>query len=122
MQRDAIEIRNNEVTGNFLGAPFARQVLNVAECLRFSFAQILAGGFVLHQDDARPEKVNIDVVAGNLFYRLLKAGNRPAGNTKDLKNSFQKVCFSALSLFAPVQSRENLIALCRISFQEIGMN
>jgi len=38
-----------------------------------------------------------------------------------LKNSFQKVCFSAISLFAPVHSVEKAIARCRISFQERGM-
>ncbi len=36
------------------------------------------------------------------------------------KNSFQKVCLSALSLVVPFHSRENLMALWRISFQEIG--
>jgi len=41
---------------------------------------------------------------------------------KTWKNSFQKVCFSALSLLMPAHSRENLIALCRISFQLIGMS
>jgi hypothetical protein len=34
---------------------------------------------------------------------------------------FQRSLLRALLLAAPVQSRENLIALCRISFQEIGM-
>jgi len=36
-------------------------------------------------------------------------------------NPFQRVRFTALSLLTPAQSRENLIALCRISFQLIGM-
>ena len=37
-----------------------------------------------------------------------------------LKNSSQKVCFSACSRFAPVHSLEKAIARWRISFQEIG--
>ena len=40
---------------------------------------------------------------------------------KTSKNSFQNVCFSALSLFAPAQSRANWMAFWRISFQEMGM-
>jgi len=40
---------------------------------------------------------------------------------KTWKNSFQKVCFSALSLLTPAYSRENLIAFWRISFHEIGL-
>jgi hypothetical protein len=85
VQCDAVEIRNDDVTGNFFCAAFAHQVLNVAERLRFGLAQILASGFVFHQDDARPEQVNIAVVAGNLFHRLFKAGNRAARHAEDLK-------------------------------------
>ena len=55
VQGDAVEIGNDDVAGNFFRAPFARQVLNVAERLRFGLAQIFASGFVFHQDDARPE-------------------------------------------------------------------
>jgi hypothetical protein len=38
-----------------------------------------------------------------------------------MKNSFQNVCFSALSLFTPVQSPAKRMAFWRISFQEIGI-
>jgi hypothetical protein len=41
---------------------------------------------------------------------------------KAAKNSFQNVCFSALSLLTPAHRRENWIAFWRISFQEIGMD
>jgi hypothetical protein len=37
------------------------------------------------------------------------------------KNSFQKVCFSALSLRAPAQELAKRMALWRISFYESGM-
>ena len=63
----------------------ARKILNVAERLRFGVAQILAGGFVFHQNDAGPEKINVAVVAGNFLHRLFKAGHRAAGNAEDLK-------------------------------------
>jgi hypothetical protein len=61
------------------------------------------------------------VIAGNFFTGSSKLATARRETPKTSKNSFQKVCFSALSLFAPVQSRENRIALWRISFQEIGM-
>jgi hypothetical protein len=38
------------------------------------------------------------------------------------KNAFQNVCRSARSLDSPAQSLENLTALWRISFQEMGMD
>src|SRR3972149_8096997 len=41
---------------------------------------------------------------------------------KTSKNWFQNVCFSALSLRAPAQSRAKRMAFWRISFQEIGMD
>jgi hypothetical protein len=76
---------------------------------------------VFNEDGARLQRVKIAVDIGNLFYRLFKAGHRAAGNTEDLKEfNLQSLLLRAL-LFAPVQSRENLITLCRISFQEIGM-
>ena len=51
------------------------------------------------------------------FPRRSSADNGPAENNEDLKAD----CFSALPLLAPVQSREDLIALWRIAFQETGM-
>ena len=72
VQRDAGKIRNDDVTGNFLVPPFARQVLYVTERLRFGLAQILAGGLVFHQNDAGPKEINVTVIAGNFLHRSSK--------------------------------------------------
>ena len=37
------------------------------------------------EQDARPEKINAPVVAGNFLYRLFKAGDDAAFDAEDLK-------------------------------------
>ena len=48
------------------------EVLNVTEGLRFGLAQVLAEALVFHQQDARPEQVNIFVVAGKILDGFFK--------------------------------------------------
>ncbi len=65
VQGDAGKVGNDDVSGNFVRSSFAREVLNVAEGLRLGFAEVFAAALVLDQYLARPEQINVAVIAGN---------------------------------------------------------
>ena len=66
VQGDAGEVGDDDVAGNFICAAFAREVLDVAERLRLGLAEVFAEALVFDEHDARPEKINVAVVAGDV--------------------------------------------------------
>jgi hypothetical protein len=121
VQGNTGEIGNDNVARNFGGASFAGEVLNVAKGLGLGLAEILAEALVLDEQESAPEQVDVAVVAGDGFYGSSKLATALRAMPKTLKNSFQKVCFSACSRLTPVQSFEKAMARWRISFQESGI-
>ena len=85
MKGDAGEVRDDDVPGNLVHAPLAREVLNVAEGLGFGFAEIAAKTFVFDQHFAGPEEVDESVLAGDLSYGLLEAGDDAASDAENFE-------------------------------------
>ncbi len=56
VQGDAGEVGDDDVAGNFIHAPFAREVLNVAERLRLGFAEVSAQALVLDEHLCRARR------------------------------------------------------------------
>ena len=73
-----------------LCAPFADQVLNVAERLRFGFAEVFTATLVLNQYLGSPKQINVTVIARDAFDRFLKAGYSAARNTEDIEEFVPK--------------------------------
>ena len=86
MQGNPREIGNDDVARDFV-APVVSlaKLADVVERLRFGFAEVFAERLVFDQQDARPEKVNVAVVAGDFLHRLFKAGDDAAFDAEDLK-------------------------------------
>lgn len=93
MKRDTGKVGNDNVAGNFLGAAFPGEVLNVTESLRFRFAEVFAKSLVLDEHDARPEQVDVTVFAGDSLYRLFKAGDGAPLDAEDVKKFIPESLF-----------------------------
>jgi hypothetical protein len=104
VEGDACEVRDDDVTRDFFVAVFAGEVLNVTEGLRFGFAEVFAAAFVFDEDDARPEEVNIAVIAGEPAHGFLEAGHGAARNTENIEK------------FVPEGLLFGLLALCARPF------
>ena len=62
VKNEVRKIGNEDETGNFIGAAFAREVFDVAKCLRLGLRQIFAPAFVFDDELAPPEQINgVDV-------------------------------------------------------------
>ena len=86
VQGNPREIGNDDVAGDFVAAGrVAGQIADVLESLGFGLAQVFAERFVLDEQDARPEKINAPVVAGNFLHRLFKTGDDAAFDAEDLE-------------------------------------
>ena len=75
---DALEVGDDEVTGDFLAAPGVHEATDVFHALRVGLAEVFTGALVLGEQGAGPEEVNVGPVAGELFHRLLEAGDDAA--------------------------------------------
>src|SRR6185437_14112958 len=85
MQGDAGEIRDDYIARNFIFAAFAREVMDVTKCLRLGPAKVFSKTLVLDEQDARPEEVNVTILAGKIFYRLFKAGDNATANSEHVE-------------------------------------
>ena len=98
---DALEIGNDEVARCFLSASAAGECAHVFHALRVRFAEVFARALVLGEQRARPEKVNVAPIAGQLFYRLLKTGDGAALDAEDIEKRIPKrFRFGILARFA----------------------
>ena len=79
---DAGEAGDDDIAGNFLYASIARKVLKVTERLRLRLGQVLAETLVLDERHARPEQINVAIVAGKIFDRLFEARYGPAAGRR----------------------------------------
>ena len=85
VERDAGKIGDDDVARDFVAAAFAREVLNVAEGLRFGLAEVFATALVFDENDAAPEEVDVAVVAGDSLYRFLEAGDGAARDAENIE-------------------------------------
>ena len=87
---DALEIGNDEVARRFLHPSTTGEGADVFHALRVRFAQVFARALVLREQRARPEKINVGPIAGQLFYRFLKAGDSAALDAEDVEKRIPK--------------------------------
>lgn len=99
VERDAGKIGNDDVSGDFVDAAFAREVLNVAKGLRFGLAEVFAEAFVLDENNFGPEQIDVAVVAGDSLYRFLEAGYCAAVDAKHVKKVIPKCLLFGLFPF-----------------------
>lgn len=83
--------------------------------------QILASRFVLDQDDAFPQEVDVPRVPVGCLTGCSNDASRRRVMPKTLKNPSQKDFASVSSEASVAHSSEKAIARTRISFQEWGM-
>ena len=72
VQGDPGKIRNDDVAWNFVESIFIGKLARIVERLRFRLAEILPERFMLDQQLARPEEVNITVLPRDFLDRLFK--------------------------------------------------
>jgi len=85
VERDARKVGDDDVSGNFVDAAFARKVLNVAKGLRFGLAEVFAEAFVLDENNFGPEQIDVAVVAGDSLYRFFEARDDAAADAEDVE-------------------------------------
>ena len=85
MERDAGEVGNDDVAGDFVVAAFIDKCLDVIESLGLSTAEVLPGALVLHEQDAFPKQINCAVVPGEFFDGFFKARDGTAAHAEDVK-------------------------------------
>ena len=91
VQGDAGKVGDDDVAGDVASAfVIAGEVLDVAEGLGARFAEVFAEAFVFDDEDARPEEVDVAVVAGDFFDGILEAGDGASANAEDLEELVPK--------------------------------
>jgi hypothetical protein len=121
VQGDAGEIGDDYIARNFIDTSCAREVLNIPKSLRLGLAQVFAKAFVFHQQDARPKQVNVAILPGDVFYRVLKARDHTTADTEDIEEFIPVGLLFRLFTFRARPLFEKAMARCLISFQDRGM-
>jgi hypothetical protein len=85
VQRDAREVRDDDVARDFILPPFADQMPDVIVSLRFGGAEILPPALVLDDQDVRLEEVDEAVITGFLSHWLLEAGYDAAADAENFE-------------------------------------
>src|SRR5581483_4922012 len=100
MQGDAGKVRDDYVARNLIVAAFAGEILNITKSLRLSLAEVFAETLVFNQEHARPEKIDIPVLAGDAPDRVFKAGDSTTADAEDIKKLIPVgLLFSLFALF-----------------------
>ena len=99
LQGKAGEVGDNDVLRHLVLRVPHSIGLGYIRRLAIRLAEILASTLVLDEQGLLPKRSIWPYVPGNLFDRLLERRHRPTSTPKTRKNSFQKVCFSAISLW-----------------------
>lgn len=101
VQGDSFKVGNDDVSGDFPGAAFAGQILDVAECLRFGFPEIRSGTLMLNKNNTPPEQVDEAILSGDFPDGFLEAGDYPAADAEYVEELVpERLFFGGFALFA----------------------
>ncbi len=82
VEGDTVEVRQDHIARQVVGALLARKILNVVERLRLGLVERFAAALVLGEHHAAPEQVDVAVLTVDLADGLLERGQQSPANAE----------------------------------------